>query len=231
MTNSLSPQYRLGYRKRFSPSKALQDAKLNLGPAYFDAKLIECPQNALELTKLRQNCEELDRQKHKAIEENQRSQRVLFHTLQSRYTFSKTSIANPANPFVRDNKLPPPGFRYHANGNPKLSLKHSKSMISHDIKPDEKSAALRRYTPGKEVVLQSTDINADVSDANNTSPSGSSETASTSISSAFRETASTSNSSAISGDESQDTVAIDYEKGSSWHRENNQRNWRRITEK
>lgn len=97
--------------ERLTPSKALQDAKKRLGPVYFDAKLVECPQNAVILTKLLNHLDELDKQRLKIIEEGRKNQRILLHTLQSRY--------------IRDIKLPPPGFRFHANGDPKLSLLQS----------------------------------------------------------------------------------------------------------
>lgn len=111
--------------ERLTPSKALQDAKKRLGPVYFDAKLVECPQNAVILTKLLNHLDELDKQRLKIIEEGRKNQRILLHTLQSRYTFSKSSMTLSANKSIRDIKLPPPGFRYHANGDPKLSLLQS----------------------------------------------------------------------------------------------------------
>lgn len=117
--------------ERLSPSKALQDAKEKLGPVYFDAKLVECPQNAVELAKLLNNLDELDKQRLKIIEEGRKNQRILLHTLSSRYTFSKSSPSLSANQSIRDIKLPPPGFRYHANGDPKLSLLQSPAGSLH----------------------------------------------------------------------------------------------------
>lgn len=105
-----------------APSKALQDAKKKLGPIYFDAKLIECPQNAVELSKLIQEWDEIDKKKFKVLEEARRSQRILLHTLGSRYTFSKHVSGLSSTSDLRDVKLPPPGFRYHSDGSPKLSL-------------------------------------------------------------------------------------------------------------
>ncbi|XP_033740918.1 uncharacterized protein LOC117327827 [Pecten maximus] len=105
-----------------APSQALQDARKKLGPIYFDAKLIECPQNAVELSKLIQEWDEIDKKKFKVLEEARRNQRVLLHTLGSRYSFSKHVSGLSSASDLRDVKLPPPGFRYHSNGLPKLSL-------------------------------------------------------------------------------------------------------------
>ncbi|KAK3098068.1 hypothetical protein FSP39_015856 [Pinctada imbricata] len=144
------------FSRQFSPSQALQDAKSKLGPVYFDSKLIECPKNAIELSKLRQSLEDIDKQKHKAMEENERAQRVLVHTLQSRYTFSKMAMTSPVSPYVRDNKLPPPGFRYHANGNPKLSLQQSNSTSAKENKETELST--NRARSEAEMIIHSTRI-------------------------------------------------------------------------
>ncbi|KAJ8321553.1 hypothetical protein KUTeg_000895 [Tegillarca granosa] len=103
-----------------APSKAFQDAKETLGPEYFDAQLIECPQNAVELSKLIKEWDELDKQRFKAVEEVRRNQRVLLHTLSSRYTFSKSSNSLESLTSISDVKLPPPGFRYHADGSKKV---------------------------------------------------------------------------------------------------------------
>ncbi|XP_021380083.1 uncharacterized protein LOC110467318 [Mizuhopecten yessoensis] len=113
-----------------APSQALQDAKKKLGPIFFDAKLVECPQNAVELSKLIQEWDEIDKKKFKAIEENRRNQRVLLHTLGSRYTFSKHVTDFSSASDLRDVKLPPPGFRYHSNGTPKLSLVPDQDLFS-----------------------------------------------------------------------------------------------------
>ncbi|XP_060084711.1 uncharacterized protein LOC132563975 [Ylistrum balloti] len=113
-----------------APSQALQDAKKKLGPVYFDAKLIECPQNAVELSKLIQEWDEIDKKKFKIIEETRRNQRVLLHTLGSKYTFSKHVTGLDSASDLRDAKLPPPGFRYHSNGAPKLSLVQDQDIFS-----------------------------------------------------------------------------------------------------
>ena len=105
-----------------APSKTLLDAKKKLGPIYFDAKLIECPQNAVELTKLIQRLDDLEKQKFKAIEETSRSERILLHNFQSKQKFTNSGSSVEIIPDIRDVKLPPPGFRYHANGDPKMNL-------------------------------------------------------------------------------------------------------------
>lgn len=113
-----------------APSQALEDAKKKLGPLYFDAKLIECPQNAVELSKLMQEWDEIDKKKFHVIEETRRSQRVLLHTLGSRYSFSNHASSLASCSDLRDVKLPPPGFRYHSNGKPKLSLVPDQDLSS-----------------------------------------------------------------------------------------------------
>nr|XP_034334951.1 uncharacterized protein LOC105327945 [Crassostrea gigas] len=144
--------------ERLSPSKALQDAKEKLGPVYFDAKLVECPQNAVELAKLLNNLDELDKQRLKIIEEGRKNQRILLHTLSSRYTFSKSSPSLSANQSIRDVKLPPPGFRYHANGDPKLSLLQSPTGSLHIRGTDTSSQNLPEQ---EDVLLKQTFIASD----------------------------------------------------------------------
>ncbi|XP_046327654.1 uncharacterized protein LOC124111844 [Haliotis rufescens] len=118
-------------REFLAPSKTLQDLKVKLGPVYFDAKLIECPQNAVELVKLLQKLEELDKQKFKKLSEKSREQRVLQNSLSSRYVNIKdpscssllsTSSSVKSFSEVIDQKKLPPGFRFHANGDPKSGV-------------------------------------------------------------------------------------------------------------
>ncbi|XP_067676485.1 uncharacterized protein [Haliotis asinina] len=118
-------------REFLAPSKALQDLKEKLGPVYFDAKLIECPQNAVELAKLLQRLEELDKQKFKRLSEKSREQRVLQNSLSSRYvnvkdpsSVSLLSSSSSVKSFseIIDQKKLPPGFRFHANGDPKSGV-------------------------------------------------------------------------------------------------------------
>lgn len=114
-----------------STSKAFQDAKEKLGPVYFDAKFVECPQNAVEMAKLLKNLDELEKQRMKTVEKARKNQRILLNTQQSRYNFSKSSRTLLANQTICDNKLPPPGFRYHSNGDPKLTQLRPQGELSH----------------------------------------------------------------------------------------------------
>ncbi|VDI32442.1 Hypothetical predicted protein [Mytilus galloprovincialis] len=104
--------------KRFAPSKSFQDAKEKLGPIYFSSKLVECPQNAIELSKLLQKYEQIDKKAFRSKEENRRQQRTLVHNLESRYSFTGRNSVQVQK--VTDVKLPPAGFRYHADGTAKL---------------------------------------------------------------------------------------------------------------
>ncbi|XP_061169298.1 uncharacterized protein LOC133178594 [Saccostrea echinata] len=142
--------------EKLAPSKALQDAKEKLGPVYFDAKLVECPQNAVELAKLLNNLDELDKQRMKILDEAKKNQRILLQTLQSRYTFSKSSPTLSANQSIRDIKLPPPGFRYHANGDPKLSLLESRGES-----PYPQETSFQNITEHDDVLLKQTFIASD----------------------------------------------------------------------
>jgi hypothetical protein len=59
-------------------------------------RLVECRQNAVELAKLLQTLDDIDKKRLHAEEENKRNQRILLSKLQY--------------------KVPRSGFRYHANG-------------------------------------------------------------------------------------------------------------------
>jgi hypothetical protein len=44
---------------RFAPSKSLQEARGKLGATYFNLRLVECRQNAVELAKLLQTLDDI----------------------------------------------------------------------------------------------------------------------------------------------------------------------------
>lgn len=94
------------------------DAKEKLGPLYYNSRLVECPQNAIEISKLLQTYSEIDKKSFQVREENRRQQRQLIHNLESRYSFTRRFSLQDQK--VSDIRLPPSGFRYHADGTPKL---------------------------------------------------------------------------------------------------------------
>lgn len=118
-----------------APSKTLQDAKKKLGVIYFDSKLIECPQNAVELTKLLKEWDELDKQKYKIVEETKRKQRILLKSINSHYAVkeSTTSLEKESDVCLVDVKLPPAGFRFHSDGEPKLKQVELDSSLSSTV--------------------------------------------------------------------------------------------------
>ncbi|KAL5010488.1 hypothetical protein ScPMuIL_012793 [Solemya velum] len=77
-----------------APSKTLQEAKKKLGVIYFDARLIEFPQNAY------------------AVKE------------------SRTTLDEQSDIGLVDIKLPPAGFRFHSNGEPKLKHLDTSSSVT-----------------------------------------------------------------------------------------------------
>lgn len=103
---------------RFAPSKCLLEAKEKLGPIYYNSRLVECPQNAIEISKLLHTYSEIDKKSFQVKEENRRQQRQLIHNLESRYSFTRRVSLQDQK--VSDIKLPPTGFRYHSDGTPKL---------------------------------------------------------------------------------------------------------------
>lgn len=91
---------------RFAPSKSLQEARGKLGATYFNLRLVECRQNAVELAKLIQTLGDIDKKQLHAEEENKRNQRLLLSKFQNKHISTK---------------VPRSGFRYHAKGSTKLS--------------------------------------------------------------------------------------------------------------
>lgn len=91
---------------RFAPSKSLQEARGKLGATYFNLRLVECRQNAVELVKLLQTLDDIDKKRLHAEEENKRNQRILLSKLQYKHISTK---------------VPRSGFRYQANGSKQLS--------------------------------------------------------------------------------------------------------------
>ncbi|ESO89199.1 hypothetical protein LOTGIDRAFT_154289 [Lottia gigantea] len=111
-----------GRKDYLRPSKTLQDLREKLGKVFIDAKIIECPQNAFELARLQKKIEELEKQRYRHLEEVNREQRILYNSLSSNY-LNPSSVSSLSDPIVFemvDSMLPPPGFRFHSNGNPKL---------------------------------------------------------------------------------------------------------------
>lgn len=82
---------------RFAPSKSLQEARGKLGVTFYNLRLVECRQNAVELAKLLQTLGDIDKKQLHAEEENNRNQRLLLSKLQNKQISTK---------------VPRSGFRY-----------------------------------------------------------------------------------------------------------------------
>lgn len=124
----------------FAPRKSIMDAKEKLGPAYFDLSLLECSRNAIELNKLVNAWEDIDKARAKLLKNLDREQRQLLRTLKRNKPHC--SKDDPENDFeasdegieTLDGKPVPPGFRFKANG----ELKHSsQSSLPLNILEDE----------------------------------------------------------------------------------------------
>ncbi|KAK3593621.1 hypothetical protein CHS0354_025513 [Potamilus streckersoni] len=110
---------------RLAPSESVQNARARLGPQFSDEKLFDFSRNDLELVKLLQELDKLDKARYKLLRDIRREQAFLFHTLRGRILKpkeeSKTSITSLGlyNEEIDGEQLPA-GFRYHSNGQPKL---------------------------------------------------------------------------------------------------------------
>ena len=106
-----------------TPSKAIQRAKDKLGPGYFDATLLECSKNAVELTKLVDKWEDIDKKRLKCIRELCLDQERLIRTLKSHRDCidDDDPIASIDGVETADGKMITPGFRFKSNGDLKTS--------------------------------------------------------------------------------------------------------------
>lgn len=114
----------------FAPRKSIQEAKEKLGPAYFDPSLLGCSRNAVELTKLVNAWEEIEKERSKLLKTIDREQQRLKRSLKrnlihSESDESKTNL-HPSEEGLetQEGKAVPPGFRFKANG----ELKHASKM-------------------------------------------------------------------------------------------------------
>lgn len=117
----------------FIPRKAVLDAKEKIGLAYLDTTVLECSKNAVELTKLVNKWEEIEKERQKVIREIDREQRILVrsvrHTLSSAKQREQTSRTKsnldllPTKEGIEtiDGKIVTPGFRYTSSGEIKPS--------------------------------------------------------------------------------------------------------------
>ncbi|KAK6187629.1 hypothetical protein SNE40_005609 [Patella caerulea] len=182
MSATLHVQTRKDYLR---PSKTLQDLKEKLGAVFVDAKLIECPQNAFELARLQRRIEELEKQRYRRLADANREQRILYNSLSSKYV-SDSSVSTFTDPVVLevvDNKLPPPGFRFHSNGNPKLQFLTKTETTGNILKsganiPNQESASAMTFKSGTDHVcsgsptrnLQNVKDSCDAYSSNRSSP-------------------------------------------------------------
>ncbi|XP_050390441.1 uncharacterized protein LOC126809732 [Patella vulgata] len=183
MSASLHVQTRKDYLR---PSKTLQDLKEKLGAVFVDAKLIECPQNAFELARLQRRIEDLEKQKYRRLADANREQRILYNSLSSKCV-SDSSVSTFTDPVVLeivDNKIPPPGFRFHSNGNPKSQLLTTKTETTGNIlksganMPNQESTSVMTFKSGTDHVcstsptknLQNVKDSCDACSSNRSSP-------------------------------------------------------------
>ena len=131
----------------FAPRKSVQDAKEKLGPAYFDPSLLECSRNAVELNKLVNKWDDIDKQKVKVIRDLSREQITLARTFKRNHSFGGFSTKDASSEEcleTLDGKMIPPGFRFKSNGEFKVSatsLPHlSVSFSDEDIKTTNKES-------------------------------------------------------------------------------------------
>lgn len=113
---------------RLAPSKKLQDAKDKLGPLYYDSRILECPQNAVELSKLLDEWADIDRQCHRHMEERKKTQKALEWSLRK---YQPEDMSDEQKEIWQDTSRvasTPSGFRYHANGDVKEVTKSRTSM-------------------------------------------------------------------------------------------------------
>ncbi|KAL3877515.1 hypothetical protein ACJMK2_035212 [Sinanodonta woodiana] len=112
---------------RIVPSQNVQNARARLGSQFSDAKIINFSRNDIELVKLLQELDKLDKARFKLLRDIRREQAFLLHTLRGRIVKpeeeSTTSVQYPGmyNEDIDGEPLPA-GFRYHSNGQPKLNF-------------------------------------------------------------------------------------------------------------
>ena len=137
----------------YTASNALQRAKERFGPKYFDSTLLECPLNAIELKKLLDKWNDLDKKKVIRVNEISREQERLVKNLKSHLHLIH-DIDLTAGTETAEGKMIPPGFRYHSNG----ELKASTTELPH-LKFDEDDD---QTTSRKEAQLSARDSSTDV---------------------------------------------------------------------
>ncbi|XP_045213480.2 uncharacterized protein LOC123564174 [Mercenaria mercenaria] len=114
----------------FAPRKSVQDAKEKLGPAFFDPSLLECSRNAIELNKLVNKWEDIEKQMVKVLRDLSREQKSLARSFKrSHSTNDSSSKGVSTEEYIEtlDGKQIPPGFRFKSNG----ELKASTTSLSH----------------------------------------------------------------------------------------------------
>ena len=117
-------------------SSAIQRAKDRFGKNFVDSTLLECSRNAIELTKLIDKCDKLEKKKMKNITEITRAQEHLLRTLKGHLRLIKDGdLATGTETF--DGKRIPPGFRFHSNGELKASTALSKLNLDVDDDDDQ----------------------------------------------------------------------------------------------
>ncbi|XP_060572584.1 uncharacterized protein LOC132730628 [Ruditapes philippinarum] len=118
----------------FAPRKSVQDAKEKLGPAFFDPSLLECSRNAVELNKLVNKWDDIDKQKIKVIRDLSREQNALAKSFKRNHSFTAFSTKDLTSEdciVTLDGRPIPPGFRFKSNGEFKVSTT-SLSVIPND---------------------------------------------------------------------------------------------------
>ncbi|KAL4240951.1 hypothetical protein ACF0H5_001734 [Mactra antiquata] len=103
----------------FAPRKSVQDAKEKLGPAYFDPTLLECSRNAVELTKLVQQWENIDKEKAKFVRDLRREQNALAKSFRKNISLGNVcqdETDSSEGIETTDGRPIPPGFRFRSNG-------------------------------------------------------------------------------------------------------------------
>ncbi|XP_064618135.1 uncharacterized protein LOC135482194 [Liolophura sinensis] len=103
-------------------SKTLIEAKHRLGSVYFEARLIECPKNAIELKKLLKKYDFLEREYLKQVIEVNRGQQMLSLSLTNYLKAGRPLSSQEIFSHSRSHRLTlplPPGFRFRSNGESK----------------------------------------------------------------------------------------------------------------
>lgn len=103
----------------FAPRKSVQDAKEKLGPAFFDPTLLECSRNAVELTKLVNEWENIDKEKEKFVRDLKREQNAITKSFKRNHSAHKCDrevVQSSEGIESTDGKQIPPGFRFRSNG-------------------------------------------------------------------------------------------------------------------